>query len=39
MIFKIRTAEREKRVGKKTDKKFKVDDRKRILPVTRRWYK
>jgi hypothetical protein len=36
MIFKIRTPKRETRVGKKTDRKFKVDDRKRKLPVTRR---
>jgi hypothetical protein len=36
MIFKIGTAKRETRVGKTTDRKFKVDDRKWKLSVTRR---
>jgi hypothetical protein len=36
MIFKIRTAKRETRMGKRTDRKFKVDDRKRKLLGTNR---
>ena len=31
MVFKIRTARRETRVGKKNCRKFKEDDRKRKL--------